>query len=116
MSNGAGAAAESAAQQYLERRGLSLITGNFRTRAGEIDLVMRHNSTLVFVEVRQRTNARYGGAAASVTPVKQQRIRRTALMFLQQNPCYRDMPCRFDVIAYSSAIADTDPDWFVNAF
>lgn len=116
MSNGAGAAAESAAQQYLERRGLSLITGNFRTRAGEIDLVMRHSSTLVFVEVRQRTNARYGGAAASVTPVKQQRIRRTALIFLQQNPCYRDMPCRFDVIAYSSAIADTDPDWFVNAF
>jgi len=116
MPNGAGAAAESAAQQYLERRGLLLLTRNFRARTGEIDLVMRHNSALVFIEVRQRTNARYGGAAASVTPAKQQRIRQTALMFLQQNPCYGHMPCRFDVITYSSALAETDPDWFVNAF
>ena len=95
-----GDAAEDEALQYLQDRGLRLLTRNYRTPGrggGEIDLVMRAtDGTLVFVEVRKRLNARHGGAAASVGWVKQKRIVRAAqhyLLALSRLP-----PCRFDVV------------------
>lgn len=92
-----GDAAEDRALAYLQERGLSLVARNFRCRAGELDLVMRDGQALVFVEVRQRADARHGGAAASVTPAKQARLLRAAQVFLQRE---RSLPpCRFDVVA-----------------
>lgn len=92
-----GDAAEDRALAYLQDRGLSLVARNFRCRAGELDLVMRDGAALVFVEVRQRADARHGGAADSVTPAKQARLLRAAQMFLQRE---RSLPpCRFDVVA-----------------
>ncbi len=86
--------------QYLQDRGLRLLTRNYRTPGrggGEIDLVMRDaDGTLVFVEVRKRLSTRHGGAAASVGWVKQRRIVRAAqhyLLGLSRLP-----PCRFDVV------------------
>ena len=90
--------------QYLQDRGLRLLTRNYRTPGrggGEIDLVMRAvDGTLVFVEVRKRLSSRHGGAAASVGWVKQKRIVRAAqhyLLGLSRLP-----PCRFDVVEIDS--------------
>lgn len=99
-----GDAAEDRALNWLLARGLVLVQRNYRlaggpsVSAGEVDLIMRDpDGTLVFVEVRQRSRAEQGGAAASVTRSKQRRIIRAAqhyLMRLRSLP-----PCRFDVLA-----------------
>jgi len=95
-----GDAAESAAQVFLARAGLTLVECNYRTPGrggGEIDLVMRApDGTLVFVEVRQRSGASHGGAAASISPVKQQRIVFAARHYLMRFAS--PPPCRFDVV------------------
>ena len=99
-----GVAAEDQALQWLLQRGLCLVQRNYRVargphaRGGEIDLVMRTaDGTLVFVEVRARSSASHGGAAASVTAAKQR-----SLVFAAQNFLLRyasPPPCRFDVLA-----------------
>ncbi|HEY0665469.1 MAG TPA: YraN family protein [Gallionella sp.] len=78
----AGAQAEQWAVQYLAHQGLRLVEQNYRSRFGEIDLIMRDGEVLVFVEVHMRRNAGYGGAAASIDAHKQQRIIRTAQQYL----------------------------------
>ncbi len=92
-----GQAAEQAALDYLIQQGLALAQRNFRCRHGEIDLIMRHQSVLVFVEVRKRTSALYGGAAASITASKQARLITAAQIYLQQYP--HPPACRFDAVA-----------------
>ena len=96
----AGDAAEDRALRHLLANGLSLLERNYRTPGrggGEIDLVMRDaDGTLVFIEVRRRATAGYGGAAASIGSAKRQRIvlaARHYLMRLRTPP-----PCRFDVV------------------
>ena len=95
-----GDAAESRALTYLRGRGLQLVARNYRTPGrggGEIDLVMRDGATLVFVEVRQRASAAWGGAAGSVMGVKQRRIVFAARHYLLR---WREPPpCRFDVVS-----------------
>lgn len=93
--------AEALALAHLQRAGLRLLERNYRTPGrggGEIDLIMRAaDGTCVFVEVRQRASSSHGGAAASVSRVKQRRIvfaARHYLMRLGTLP-----PCRFDVVA-----------------
>jgi putative endonuclease len=104
-----GQAGEDAALAYLLQRGLTLVTRNFRCKAGEIDLVMREHASLVFVEVRKRASADYGGAAASITPAKQRRLLRAAQVYLLR---YKTPPaCRFDVVAIDGA----QLSWLKNA-
>jgi putative endonuclease len=91
-----GARAEAIAADYLTRRGLVIVARNFRTRHGEIDLIARDGDTLVFVEVRLRTRRDFGGAAASVTPDKQQRLVAASLAYLAG--IGREPPCRFDAV------------------
>jgi putative endonuclease len=93
-----GQASEDAALAYLLGKGWQLATRNFRCKVGELDLIMRDGPYLVFVEVRQRAAARFGGAAASITPAKQQRLLRAAQFYLQR--CRPLPPCRFDVVAF----------------
>ncbi len=109
--------AEQKACHYLEKQGLTLITTNFTSRFGEIDLIMRDDpqDNLVFIEVRYRKNNHFGGAASSVTPQKQQRITKTALYYMQQNE--PDASARFDVIAIEGDIqGENTINWIVNAF
>jgi putative endonuclease len=96
--------AETRALAWLCSRGLVLEQRNYRVargpsaRGGEIDLVMRdRDGTLVFVEVRQRSGRSHGGAAASVTGAKQQRLVRAARHYLLRFAVLP--PCRFDVLA-----------------
>jgi putative endonuclease len=92
-----GDAAEDRALAWLRARGLMLVERNYRVargpraRGGEIDLILRESDgTLVFVEVRQRSQGRHGGAAASVGGLKQQRLVRAAEHYLLRWPsCHR---------------------------
>jgi putative endonuclease len=88
--------AEAIAADHLASRGLVIVERNFRTRHGEIDLIARDGDTLVFVEVRLRSRADFGGAAASVTPAKRERMIAASLAYLGK--LGREPPCRFDVI------------------
>lgn len=100
----AGGAAEQLALDYLSSQGLRLVERNFRARAGELDLIMRDADELVFIEVRARASTRFGGAAASVTPSKQRRIRRAAQVYLQSRLGQAPWPAlRFDVVALECA-------------
>ena len=96
--------AEARALRHLQQQGLTLVQRNYRVargpgaRAGEVDLVMRdRDGTLVFVEVRARSSAGFGGAASSVTATKQRRLVFAAQHYLQRLASLP--PCRFDVVA-----------------
>ena len=103
---GRGDAAERQAEHHLQHAGLRLIERNFRTPGrggGEIDLVMRApDGTLVFVEVRQRSSVSHGGAGASISAVKQQRIIYAARHYLMRFSS--PPPCRFDVVLVHGGI------------
>lgn len=112
-----GDAAEALALHWLQARGLSLVQRNYRVahgphaRGGEIDLILRErDGTLVFVEVRARGSRSQGGAAASVTALKQRRIVRAAQHFLMRLPA--PPPCRFDVLAVEGDVVQ----WLRGAF
>ena len=110
--NNLGADAEQIAATYLQQQGLALITSNYHCRFGEIDLIMREGKTLVFVEVRMRSNASFGGAGMSITPSKQHKLARTAEHYLQQ---HGSVACRFDVILMTKPSTE-DVEWVRNAF
>lgn len=116
-SKASGALWEQRALHYLEGQGLHLLARNFRTPMGELDLVMLDAECLVFVEVRQRRQSRFGDAAMSVTAPKQQRLTRAAGAFIQRHRQYQKSRCRFDVIAYDIGDEpDAPPRWIRNAF
>ena len=105
-----GASAEHDAARFLERRGLAIVARNYRTRFGEIDLVARDGETLVFVEVRLRSSARFGGGAESIGAAKRRRIVAAALHYLMG---VRPQPrCRFDVVTLDRG----EPEWLRGAF
>ena len=107
-----GRRAEERAAQHLEARGLRVVGRNFRCRGGEIDLVCRDGATLVFVEVRLRSDPRFGGAAASVTVAKQGRIALAAEHYLAAHRLH-DAPCRFDCVLIDG---EAPPEWLRDAF
>lgn len=107
-----GEAAEQLAVDYLSRRGLKLVTRNFRCKVGEIDLVMREKHTLVFVEVRYRQSDDYGSALESITPSKQRKLLAAANLYLQKNQI--DQACRFDVVAINGS-ANKRTTWIKDA-
>jgi putative endonuclease len=111
-----GAAVEAAARVHLSRAGLRDVAANANYRFGELDLVMLEGATLVFVEVRYRRDARFGGGAASVDVHKRRKLVQAAHAFLTHHPKHAAAPCRFDVVE-----ADGDPvsprlTWLKDAF
>lgn len=106
--------AETLACRFLEQQGLKLVKRNFRTRRGEIDLIMRSVEHLVFVEVRYRKRSRFGNPAETVGVVKQRRIIACASAFLQQHPS--PLPVRFDVVSIEHAGGSNIVDWIADAF
>lgn len=108
-----GADSENEALRFLETQGLRLIARNWRCRAGELDLVMRHDDTVVVAEVRGRGRSDYGTAAESVDPRKQTKIVRATRLFLVQHSELAELPLRFDVVALDGAGAI---EWLRGAF
>ena len=107
-----GEATEERALHFLLQKGLKLLRRNYRSRRGEIDLVMEQGDTVVFVEVRYRAGEGFGGAAASVDGRKQRRLTAAAAHFLQAHPAHGERPCRFDVVAAEGESLHWIPDAF----
>ncbi len=109
--NRSGQRAEEHARRFLETQGLTLVASNYRSRWGEIDLIMRDGPELVFVEVRYRSHPHYGGALASIDRRKQARLIQTANRYLQSS-AHRGA-ARFDVVALDGRF---NIQWIPNAF
>lgn len=92
-----GSIGESAAGTYLKRKGMQILTRNFRRGTGEIDLIAQDQKTIVFIEVKQRSTVRYGRPAEAVNRTKMQHIVRTAMLYLAENGL-DDAPVRFDIV------------------
>lgn len=108
--------AETLASNYLIERGLVPVDSNYRSRRGEIDLVMTAGECLVFVEVRYRRQPTHGSGAETVDYRKQARLSACARYYLQQHPAAADRPCRFDVISVSGSLEHPQIDWIADAF
>ena len=87
---------ECAAADYLRREGYGIVGLNYACRFGEIDVIAEDRHYIVFVEVKLRRDGRFAAAREFVTSAKQARIRKTALIWLSQNPTEKQP--RFDVI------------------
>ena len=112
-----GRRAEELAAQFLRTARCEILETNFRRRLGELDIVARHGSVLILVEVRTRATSAYGGAAASVDRRKQQRIIRAAGQLLQQRRNLAALPVRFDVIIVTRLESPTPAiEWIQHAF
>lgn len=108
-----GQAAEQRALDYLQQQGLSLVSANYHSRFGEIDLILRDGNVLVFAEVRMRSSADFGGAGASITRAKQAKLVKTAQHYLTQ--FNRPPACRFDAVLLGASNHDAI-EWIRDAF
>lgn len=111
-----GARAEQLGQRYLEKQGLRVVAQNFRSRAGELDLVMLEGPQLVVVEIRYRARAELIHPALTVTAAKRRRVLRAATRFLQVRPEFRDRPVRFDVLTLTGPLEAARCEWIRAAF
>ena len=111
-----GAAAEALAAAHLAARGLRIVARNVRCRGGEVDLICLDRSHVVFVEVRLRTSARFGGAAESITITKQRRVLLAARCWLNgAGRRFQAAACRFDAVLLD-ALDDAQLTWLRGAF
>ena len=93
-----GARGERAAARWYQLRGFTVAARNFRTRMGELDLVVEKGTLLVVVEVKTRSGQNgFGAPCEAVDPHKQQRLIHAAGLFLQRYPQYGEHTVRFDV-------------------
>ena len=109
---------EALVEKYLSERGCRIVEREWRCRFGEIDLIAEQEGTLLFVEVKLRTNLRYGMPREYVTAKKQEKLRAAALLYLSMRGL--DAPARFDVAeVYTDARRDpraTRIEYIENAF
>ena len=112
-----GASAEQAAAHFLEDQQLTILLRNYRCRMGELDLVASApDGTLVIAEVRMRSSDSHGGAAASVTARKQQRIVRASRHLLVTKPRLARCAIRFDVLDMRPEADGYAINWIRHAF
>ena len=108
---------EQLAADHLEKQGLQLIRSNYHCRLGEIDLIMQDQNTLVFVEVRYRLRNDFVSAVVSINAAKQQKILRTAMVYLKQHKLNDKVPCRIDLIGLTRCRSSGEliVEWIKNA-
>jgi putative endonuclease len=106
---------EECAWAHLRRKGYALVERNYRTRFGEIDLVVEKDGVIVFVEVRSKSGVRFGAALESVDRRKQRQVGRMAVEFLARRRL-RDRRARFDVVAVEWQDGAPEIDHLENAF
>ena len=110
-----GLAAERHAEDRLRKAGCEVLARRFRSRRGEIDLVVRDGPTVVFVEVKARRGSVYGHPAEAVTAVKQRQLRAAARLFLRQRGLDGSC-CRFDVVCVEVGSGRARLEWIRDAF
>jgi putative endonuclease len=92
-----GQAGESAAEEYLRRKGYRILARNLRSSLGELDLVAEDGQVLVFVEVKARQTDAFGGAIHAVHHRKQEKLIQLAAQYLARHHI-KNRLCRFDVV------------------
>ena len=95
---GLGLRGERAARRFLRLRGYRILERNYQCRFGELDLIAKKNGWIVFCEVKARSAGMLDAPQAFVTPVKQQKMLKTARYYLMKKNL-SDVPARFDVLA-----------------
>ena len=110
-----GSKGEAIAAKYYRQRGYLLLNHNYRTRLGELDLVLYKDNTLVFAEVKTRAGRMLAAPAEAVTTQKQQRLLAAAAQYLQASP-YADACIRFDVVEVTPAAGGWQVHCIENAF
>lgn len=93
-----GRQAEVLAVKHLKRNGYKILTRNYRTKVGEIDIIAKDRETIVFVEVKARRSEHFGGPKFALTSRKQERISKAALWYLKETNQFNEK-ARFDVVA-----------------
>ncbi|MBV9576096.1 MAG: YraN family protein [Gammaproteobacteria bacterium] len=111
-----GEVAEREACQFLQTKGLRLLTQNYRCYFGEIDLIMQDQDDIVFIEVRSRRRIDYGNALESINKTKRAKLIKTAIHFLQCTNQLHKTNSRFDVIAIHPIHGKMQLEWIRNAF
>lgn len=112
-----GDSTEALAASYLKAQGLTLATQNYSSKYGEIDLICKDGQTWVFVEVKYRRSAAYGGAISTISSTKQQKLKLCASFYLQQLGINEyNTSCRFDVVALQGDLTQPQITWLKNAF
>jgi len=106
---------EAIAAAFLKKRGYKIVEKNFKCSIGEIDLIAWEGETLVFIEVKARSSAKFGGPEAAVTSKKQEKINRVALAYIQKEKLFNAL-CRFDVVGIVKDEAGEKVTLFQNAF
>ena len=114
MTQTIGSQAEQKALDYLTGQGLKLITRNYHCRMGEIDLIMKDPMYLVFIEVRARVSAAFGGGLASITYAKRQKIIKTTSHYLLTHKIREQQAIRFDVVSIDGKAGELT--WVKDAF
>ena len=102
------------AAKFLQTIGMTVMAENFRTRRGEVDLIMADGEYVVFVEVKYRRSLRHGYPREAVGISKQKRIRDAALHFISRNQLDQDF--RFDVVELYEATDGLTINHIKNAF
>jgi putative endonuclease len=103
---------EDAVAKWYEAQGYEVVARNWRCREGELDLIVRANRTFVFCEVKTRTTTAFGAPVEAVTSDKQQRVRRLAARWLEDDAPVRPVEIRFDV----ASVLDGQIDVLQGAF
>lgn len=111
-----GKQAEQRACDYLQAKGFQLLQQNYQCYHGEIDLIMRDQEDVVFVEVRFRSRTDYGSALESITKNKQKKLIKAATHFLQMKKWLYRVTSRFDIVAIHLVAGETQLEWIKNAF
>ncbi|MCD6133147.1 MAG: YraN family protein [Deltaproteobacteria bacterium] len=105
---------EKKAVSFLKKNGLKIVTCNFYTRCGEIDIIAKDGEEWVFVEVKGRKNKKFGLPQEAVSRKKQKKIKDVVLLFLQKMHLnIENTPVRFDVISF---LENEGIEWIKNAY
>jgi len=110
-----GRRSERLAAEYLKLKGYRILETNYRSPAGEIDIIARDRTTIVFVEVKARSSSRFGSPKAAVTPAKQRKISMAALEYIKRTD-QAGASARFDVVAIDTAGGTPAIEVVKNAF
>jgi len=113
-SNQLGQLNEDLALTFLRDKGLTLLQRNYRSRLGEIDLIMQDSEHIVFVEVRFRSSNKFSGALFSVDRRKQAKLIKCAQQYIAHSSSQQSF--RFDVIGISPNSGQHEIQWITNAF
>lgn len=116
MSRLKGKQAEDIAAAHLNKQNIKIITRNFHSRFGEIDLIGLDKDILTFIEVRYRKNERLLNAIETIDQHKCKKIIKTSEAFLNKHKKYQSYYCRFDVVTITGTLNEPAIMWIKDSF